>query len=479
MSSESLVNETTQKYLPWLGAMAIFMQALDATILNTALPSIAKNLHESPLNLQSVIVAYTLTVALLIPLSGWLADKFGTKRIFMTAVGIFALGSLCCSLSVTLDQLVMSRILQAVGGSMMVPVARLTLIYAYPKDQLLKVINFITIPALIGPMLGPTVGGFLVETLSWHWIFLVNIPFGLFAIWMASFAIPDFKNAVKRFDVWGWIYFSGGLTTLTLIIERWNSPVIKMWHLGLLLVAALTLIGLYIRHAKRVDNPLITLGIFKIRTLRVGLIGNLVTRFGIGGMPLMIPLMLQVGYGYTAFYAGLMMIPSALSNLTARSFVVPIVKKYGYKNTLICNTAILGILIGVFFFLEQNTPLYILIPMLMAHGSISAIQFTSLNTISLADLDKETSSEGNSLLSVTQQLSLSLGISIASMVLILFKNSDLIDHTENITVFRYTFLVMGILTVVSSLVFLNLKREDGNALSGRRVYKGKKLKKLP
>lgn len=479
MSSESLVNATTQKYLPWLGAMAIFMQALDATILNTALPSIAKNLNESPLKLQSVIVAYTLTVALLIPLSGWLADKYGTKKIFMTAVGIFALGSLCCSLSITLDQLVMSRIVQAVGGSMMVPVARLTLIYAYPKDQLLKVINFITIPALIGPMLGPTVGGFLVETLSWHWIFLVNIPFGLFAIWMASFAIPDFKNTVKRFDIWGWICFSGGLTTLTLIIERWNSDAVKLWHLGVLFIISIVLITLYIYHAKRVDNPLINLNLFKIRTLRVGLIGNLVTRFGIGGMPLMIPLMLQVGYGYSAFYAGIMMIPSALSNLTARSFVVPIVRKYGYKTTLMCNTAILGVLIAVFFFLQQDTPIYILIPMLMAHGCISAIQFTSLNTISLADLDKETSSEGNSLLSVTQQLSLSLGISIAAMILVLFKNSEWVDHSQEITVFRYTFLVMGILTVISSLIFLNLKREDGNALSGKRVYKGRKFKKQP
>ncbi|KUF43105.1 multidrug transporter subunit MdtD [Myroides marinus] len=470
MQAGVIKDERTRKYLPWLGALAIFMQALDATILNTGLPSIAKSLGESPLEMQSVIVSYTLTVALLIPLSGWLADRFGTKRIFILAVGLFSLGSVFCSISNTLDQLVLARIFQAIGGAMMVPVARLTLIYAYPKDQLLKVINFITIPGLIGPMLGPAVGGFLVEKLSWHWIFLINVPVGLIAVLVARSIIPNFTNKVGRFDLLGWILFSGGLTMLTLVIEKWNSPTISTIQLIMLCLLAVLMGVAYVYYARRAKDPLIKLDLFKITTLRLGLIGNLVTRFGIGGMPLMIPLLLQVGYGYSAMYAGMMMIPQALSNLVSRNFVVPIVRRFGYRSTLITNTILTGLLISCFFFITPNTPYWVIIILMIGNGAFNAIQFTSMNTISLADLDQETSSEGNSLLSVTQQLAVSLGISLSAMVLMIFQNSAVAVSSDQITVFRYTFLVMGLITVLSSFVFTKLSKDAGASMSGKREY---------
>ena len=455
-----------KKYLPYLGALAIFMQALDGTILNTGLPSIAKSLGESPLDMQSLIVSYTLTVALLIPLSGWLADRFGTKNIFITAVALFTLGSLFCSLSNTLTELILARIFQAIGGSMMVPVARLTLLYAYPKKELLKIINFITIPALIGPMLGPTAGGFLVEKLSWHWIFLINLPVGIIAIIVALYLIPNFKNKINKFDFTGWILFSGGLTTLTLVIECWNSPNFSVFSLTGIFLLSICLIIVYIYYAKRAKFPLIKLSLFKIKTLNIGLIGNLVTRFGVGGMPLMIPLLLQIGFGYSAFYAGLMMIPQALANLISRNFVVPIVKRFGYRKTLITNTIITGLLICLFFFIDKNTPYAYIIILMALNGAFNAVQYTSMNTISLADLDNKTSSDGNSLLSVTQQLAISLGISISAMLLQLFTDSSL-NNTENpITVFNYTFLVMGLLTILSSVVFMQLNNSDGASLSG-------------
>ncbi|KZE82009.1 multidrug transporter subunit MdtD [Myroides marinus] len=470
MQAGVIKDERTRKYLPWLGALAIFMQALDATILNTGLPSIAKSLGESPLEMQSVIVSYTLTVALLIPLSGWLADRFGTKRIFILAVGLFSLGSVFCSISNTLDQLVLARIFQAIGGAMMVPVARLTLIYAYPKDQLLKVINFITIPGLIGPMLGPAVGGFLVEKLSWHWIFLINVPVGLIAVLVAKSIIPNFTNKVGRFDLLGWILFSGGLTMLTLVIEKWNSPTISTIQLIMLCLLAVLMGVAYVYYARRAKDPLIKLDLFKITTLRLGLIGNLVTRFGIGGMPLMIPLLLQVGYGYSAMYAGMMMIPQALSNLVSRNFVVPIVRRFGYRSTLITNTILTGLLISCFFFITPNTPYWVIIILMIGNGAFNAIQFTSMNTISLADLDQETSSEGNSLLSVTQQLAVSLGISLSAMVLMIFQNSAVAVSSDQIAVFRYTFLVMGLITVLSSFVFTKLDKDAGASMSGKREY---------
>lgn len=470
MQAGVIKDERTRKYLPWLGALAIFMQALDATILNTGLPSIAKSLGESPLEMQSVIVSYTLTVALLIPLSGWLADRFGTKRIFILAVGLFSLGSVFCSISNTLDQLVLARIFQAIGGAMMVPVARLTLIYAYPKDQLLKVINFITIPGLIGPMLGPAVGGFLVEKLSWHWIFLINVPVGLIAVLVAKSIIPNFTNKVGRFDLLGWMLFSGGLTMLTLVIEKWNSSTISTVQLIMLCLLAVLMGVAYVYYARRAKDPLIKLDLFKITTLRLGLIGNLVTRFGIGGMPLMIPLLLQVGYGYSAMYAGMMMIPQALSNLVSRNFVVPIVRRFGYRSTLITNTILTGLLISCFFFITPNTPYWVIIILMIGNGAFNAIQFTSMNTISLADLDQETSSEGNSLLSVTQQLAVSLGISLSAMVLMIFQNSAVAVSSDQIAVFRYTFLVMGLITVLSSFVFTKLSKDAGASMSGKREY---------
>ncbi|MBB1149801.1 multidrug transporter subunit MdtD [Myroides sp. NP-2] len=466
MEAGIIQDPKVQKYLPYLGALAIFMQALDGTILNTGLPSIAKSLGESPLEMQSIIVSYTLTVALLIPLSGWLADRYGTKRIFILAVALFSLGSLFCALSNTLNELIFARIFQAIGGSMMVPVARLTLLYAYPKDQLLKIINFITIPALIGPMLGPTAGGFLVEKLSWHWIFLINLPVGIIAILMARRIIPNFTNKVERFDLIGWILFSGGLTMLTLVIERWNSPRLGPIQLIVLFVLALLLIVAYIWYAKKCTHPLIKLDLFKIKTLNIGLIGNLVTRFGIGGMPLMIPLLLQLGFGYSAFYAGLMMIPQALSNLISRNFVVPIVKRFGYKKTLVFNTIATGILISLFFFVNEHTPFFIIILLMICNGAFNAVQFTSMNTISLADLDHTTSSDANSLLSVTQQLAISLGISISAMFLQLFRNSALDTPEHPTAVFNYTFLVMGALTILSSVVFMKLNKNDGASLSG-------------
>lgn len=466
MNNENILSPKMLKYFPWLGAMVIFMQSLDGTILNTSLPTIAKEMGKSPLEIQSIIVAYTLTVALLIPLSGWMSDKYGTKKVLQSAIIIFTLGSVLCAFSKNLPFLVISRIIQAIGGAMMIPVVRLAILYAYPKRELLKVINFITIPGLIGPLLGPTIGGILVESLSWHWIFIVNIPFGIIAVWMTTFALPDYKHSVFKFDIKGLILFSGGITVLTLIMELTSSRAIGIQTVLALIVVSGILIGLYIYHAKHKQHPLIDLKLFKIRTLRVGIIGSLITRLGIGGIPFLIPLLLQVGYGYTATVAGLIMIPSAASNIVAKSFVVPIVNKFGYRNTLIGNTIILGLIICLFFFLESHSPIYYIIPLMILNGFFSSIQFTAMNTLSLADLDEQTSSEGNSLLAVTQQLSVTFGISVAALILGFFRQMENLTYGVEVQAFRYSFLAMGVMTILSTYIFFKLRRSDGASMSG-------------
>lgn len=459
-----MTERKVSKFLPWIAAMAIFMQFLDSTILNTALPSIAKDLDKSPLEMQSVLIAYVLTLALLIPLSGWLSDKFGAKNIFILSVTVFTIGSFLCVLSVSLKMLVCMRIIQAVGGSMMVPVSRLTLIYSYPKHQLLRVINFITIPGLLGPVIGPTLGGWLVEIASWHWIFLINIPIGILGILVTWKSFPNYKKNTGKFDFIGFILFSLGLVILSLSLEFAADGETNMMNVMILLLIGLSLLVIYIIYSKKVVNPIIDMNLFKIRTLKIGIIGNLITRLGIGGVPLMLPLMLQVGFGKSPTVSGVMLIFSAISTIVAKSWVIPWVKRFGYRKLLIYNTIILGISISLFSLPDKNTPIFWLIPILILYGFFNSVQMTSMNSISLAELTPANASGGNTILSVTQQLSISFGISLSSIILRGFNLSDV--FTEVSSSFRATLVVLGLITIVSSFTFKYLKSEDGAEMSG-------------
>lgn len=290
--------------LPWIAAMAFFMQALDATILNTALPAIAHSLNRSPLAMQSAIISYTLTVAMLIPVSGWLADRFGTRRVFMVAVSLFTLGSLACALSSSLSELVIFRVVQGVGGAMMMPVARLALLRAYPRSELLPVLNFVTMPGLVGPILGPVLGGVLVTWASWHWIFLINIPIGVAGILYARKYMPNFTTPRRKFDMTGFFLFGLSLVLFSSGMELFGEKIVATWIASAIIFCSIVLLLAYIRHARRHPTPLISLSLFKTRTFSVGIAGNLATRLGTGCVPFLMPLMLQVGFGYPALIAG-------------------------------------------------------------------------------------------------------------------------------------------------------------------------------
>lgn len=452
------------KWLPWIGAMAIFMQSLDGTILNTALPSIAKSLQRSPLEMHSIIIAYTLTLALLIPLSGWLSDKFGSRNIFIMAVGIFTAGSLACALSTSVEMLIIMRIVQAIGGSMMVPVSRLALIYAYPKNQLLKIINFVTMPGLVGPVIGPALGGWLVQVVTWHWIFLINIPIGIAGMFLSWKIVPNYKRKKGKFDFIGLFLFGLGLVMLSLSLEFGGSGVSNIWEIIISFLIGVFLLVLYIIYSKHTYSPLINLNIFKIRTLRVGIVGNLATRLGIGGVPFMLPLMLQVGFGRSPSTAGLMLVFSAITTIIAKSWVVPLVKYFGYRKLLISNTLLLGITIALFALPDKDTSLFWLIPILVVYGAINSIQMASMNSITLADLTPKNASTGNTLLSVTQQLSISFGISVSAMILRGFNASKMFEDIS--FTFKATFIALGVITFFSSFVFRKLKSSDGDEMSG-------------
>ncbi|SHF32066.1 DHA2 family efflux MFS transporter permease subunit [Dysgonomonas macrotermitis] len=468
MLSENSTESDISPKLPWLAAMAMFMQSLDGTILNTALPTIALDLNHSQLSMQAVVVSYALTLALLIPVSGWLSDKYGTKRIFSIAVFLFTLGSFTCAISSTFNELVASRVLQAIGGSMMVPVSRLALLYAYPKNKLLAVMNFVTMPGLVGPLIGPVLGGWIVDIASWHWIFLINIPIGITGLIFAQYVMPNFTRLGKRFDLIGFILFSVGLISLSLVLEVGGGETIDWGALAVILSIAVVFGALYIWYARRVNYPIINLSLFKIRTLRIGLIGNLCTRLGIGSLPFLLPQMLQIAFLRSSTESGMIMMASAIATIFAKSQVVPLVKRFGYKKVLISNTVILAVVISMFALPDKTTPIFLLIPVLLVYGCVNSIQMSTMNTIALADLTPDVASGGNSLLAIMQQLSISFGVSVGALILRSTESASWLTGGEIGMSFKATFVILGGMTLLSALIFTQLKSSDGDDISGHK-----------
>ncbi|WP_185145820.1 MFS transporter [Chryseobacterium sp. SNU WT5] len=452
---------SVKKYLPLILATSIFMQMLDSTILNTSLPSIAKDLNESPLNMQNAIISYVLTLALFMPVSGFLADKFGTRKIFMLSLVIFILGSVFCAMSQDLNQLVISRVIQGLGGSLMTPVGRLALIKTFEKNELVKAMNFAIIPALIGPILGPLVGGYMVDYLSWHWIFLINIPFGILGIILSLKYMPDYRSSKIKFDLKGFLIFASASLLLSISLELFgNTPhttiVLSIFILGFLMVYY------YYKHAQKVKNPIFPLNLFKVRTFRVGIVGNLATRLGISSIPLLLPLMIQISYGESAVISGWIVAPMALTAMLGKSFVIKILDYFGYRKTLMTNTFIIGILIACLGIPGINTSIYWFIPIIAILGFFNSIQFTAMNTIAIADLRDAHTSSGNSLLAVNQQLAVGFGIAIGLIVLKLFQSKISLSDGNTHSAFRYTFYLVGSLTVFTGFIFRRLHYKDGN-----------------
>lgn len=452
-----------KKILPYVLAIAIFMQMLDSTVLNTSLPAIAKDMNESALNMQNAIISYVLTLAIFMPISGFLADKFGTRKIFIAALFLFSLGSLLSSLSQNLTELVVSRVIQGLGGSLMTPVGRLALILTFDKSELVKAMNYAVIPALIGPILGPLVGGYFAEYLSWHWIFLINIPIGILGILLGYFFMPNYMTKKPHFDFKGFLIFASASLLLSIALESMGNS-INVTPVLMVFLAGFLMFYFYYKHAKKDEDPIFPLNLFQIRTFRVGMVGNLATRIGISSVPLLIPLLIQIAYGQSAVVSGWIVAPMALTGMFGKSAVIAILNKLGYRTTLMSNTIIIGSLICCLALPGLTTSIYWFMPIIAILGFFNAIQFTSMNTITIADLRAFQNSSGNSLLSVNQQLAIGFGISVGLLVLKLFEADVKLIHNEVHTAFRYTFLVIGFLTILSGTVFRRLHEKDGENL---------------
>ena len=465
MSTQS----TNVRWQLWIVAIGFFMQTLDTTIVNTAIPAMAHDLGVSPLHMHAVIVYYVLTVAVMLPVSGWLADRFGVRNIFFSAILLFSLGSLLCALSGTLDQLVLARVVQGIGGAMMVPVGRLTVMKIVPREQYMSAMTFVTLPGQIGPLLGPALGGVLVEYASWHWIFLINIPVGILGVFYARKYMPDFTLPKRRFDFLGFLLFGAGLVLLSVGIELFGERIVSAWLAAGALLAGLLLLLLYIAHARRHPAPLIGLPMFKTRTFSVGIIGNIASRLGTGCVPFLMPLMLQVGFGFSAVVAGCMMAPTAIGSILAKSTVTQVLRLFGYRRTLVGITIIIGILIASFALQSPAESIILLLLPLFILGMSMSTQFTAMNTITLADLNDDNASGGNSVLAVTQQLSISFGVAVSAAVLRFYQEME----SDTVAQFHATFLTMGIVTVISAFTFALLRPGDGRHLITNRDKKKK------
>lgn len=448
--------------LAWIAAIAFFMQALDATILNTALPAMSADFAQSPLDMQMAVISYALTVALFIPLSGWLADKQGTLVVFRYAVGLFVLGSLACAFSTTLTQLILARILQGLGGALMMPVARLAILRTIPKNQLLPVWNLMAMAGLIGPIVGPILGGWLVTYASWHWIFLINLPIGMLGIWLAADYMPNCMGEMRKLDWLGFLFFAAGLASITLGLDLITQAHIGIATALLIIFSGVLALLAYIRHAKKHQNPLIPLALFEIRTFRLGLAANLLVRLCGSGIPFLLPLMLQVVFAYPPDMAGWLIAPIAISSLLSKTFSGKLLVRYGYKTALIFTALLMTITIGFMSQLENNSPMWCYILLVSLYGGGLSMMFGAVNTLTVADLNEQTASAGATLLSVIQQVGIGIGIAVASLMLSSYRH--IFPHTELQSAFSYTFLSLSGFGILLLLLLRRLKQTDGQNL---------------
>jgi EmrB/QacA subfamily drug resistance transporter len=456
-----------KRYLPWVVATALFMEQLDATIVNTAIPSIAATLQVTPLSLKSVVTSYIISLAVGIPVSGWMADRFGTRKVFGIAIAVFTLASVLCGLAQNVPMMVAARMLQGLGGAMMMPVGRLAIIRTFPKSELLAAMNFVIIPALIGPLLGPTVGGLMVHWVSWRAIFFVNVPVGLVALYLVYRHMPDYRGDNPRpLDVVGLILFSTGTAILSWLLEIFGEHSLDPTTVVLMFVLSISLIAAYVWHASDFAYPLLRLALFKVRTFRIAVVGGFITRLGVGGLPFLLPLLYQLGLGLPAWKSGLLMMPAAAAAMCMKLVAPKILARFGYRQVLVVNTIFIGLTIGLFSLVNAGTPLIAIVGIGLMQGFCNSMQFSSMNTLAYADIEQKDSSMASTLSSSFQQLSMSFGLACGSIVTAWFLGR--VPQTNQVMVtnaIHHAFLTLSVVTMISALLFMRLRSGDGESIS--------------
>ncbi|HSE12447.1 MAG TPA: MFS transporter [Rudaea sp.] len=452
---DQVLSASAKRYLVLLIAFSFFMQMLDSTIVNTAAPSIASALAVAPLSLKSALTSYMLSLAVFIPISAWLADRYGTRRIFWLAILIFTLGSLACGLAQSLWMLTAARVVQGFGGAMMMPVGRLALVRSFDKSEFVNAISTATIPGLIGPALGPLLGGFFSMYVSWRMIFFVNIPFGIAGLWMTRRFMPDFRGPKVPLDLRGFMLFALGIGGVSWALEHVTGGD----YLPAVATAAVAgvVLYLYVRRSLFAAAPIVDLRLLRIASFRIAFNSGFATRLGVGGIYFLLTLLFQVGFGFSAIMAGALQMPQAIAMILMRFFVGSIIKHQGYRNVLTWNTAIAGILIMLLATITPTTPLWLICVQVFVYGFVMSLQYSAMNTLGFIDLSPAQASMGSSMTSMVQNLSMSLGIAFASLLMAVFIGGTQ-DAASYVAAFRVTMIVLGVVTLASSVLFLRLPR---------------------
>ncbi|HUB95498.1 MAG TPA: MFS transporter [Stellaceae bacterium] len=455
--------------VPLVVACALFMQNLDSTVIATALPTIARELHEDPLRLNLAITSYLLSLAVFIPVSGWMADRFGARPVFCSAIAVFMLGSAGCGLAQNLPMLIASRIVQGMGGAMMVPVGRLVLLRTVPKSDLVRAMAFMTMPALLGPVIGPPLGGFIVTYSSWRWIFYINLPICVLGITLGRLFILDVKEPdVRRLDVRGFVLAGVGLAGLTFGLEAVGRGALPIAVVGALIVGGLICGVLYFLHSRNVSYPIIDLGLLRIPTFFASISGGALFRIGTGAIPFLLPMLLQVGFGMTALSSGLTTFASSAGAMTMRATATPIIRRVGFRRVLIGNSIVASLFLLSYGFFNAGTPRWLIFGALLVGGFFRSLQFTCVSTIAYADVSAPLMSRATSLVSMMQQLSVSFGVGFAALFLHLVMMARG-DASLSAGDFPYAFFIVSIVSAASILIFLRLAPEAGAEVSGHRT----------
>jgi EmrB/QacA subfamily drug resistance transporter len=458
-----------QRVIPLIVATALFMENMDSTVIATSLPAIAADIGTSPLTLKLAITSYLLSLAVFIPASGWTADRFGARMVFAIAVFVFMVGSIGCAMSSSVTDFVFARILQGMGGAMMTPVGRLVLLRTIDKSALVNAMAWVTVPALVGPVIGPPLGGFITTYFSWHWIFLINIPIGLIGIVMALRYIDPIKSEdPERFDLYGLVLAGIGLAGIAFGLSVAGLNLLP-WSV----VAALVAIGsismtLYVMHARRTGSPVLDFSMLRLPTLRASIIGGFMFRLGIGALPFLLPLLMQTGFGLTPFQSGLVTFASAVGAMGMKTLAARIIRAFGFRNLMTVNAVVSSFFLAACALFTVSTPLLLIMIILVVGGFFRSLQFTAINTVAYAEVEPPQMSRATTLVSVNQQLAVSAGVAVGAFSV---ESTMWLRHASelNATMFAPAFLVVACISAASCYFFWQMPDDAGHEISGRKA----------
>src|ERR1700745_4032585 len=442
-----------ERLIPLIVATALFMENMDSTVIATSLPAIAADIGTSPLTLKLAITSYLLSLAVFIPASGWTADRFGARAVFSIATALFMVASIGCALSSSVTDFVIARILQGAGGAMMTPVGRLVLLRTIDKSALVNAMAWVTVPALIGPVVGPPLGGFITTYFSWHWIFLINIPIGLLGIFMAlRYIDPVRSDKPERFDLYGLVLAGIGLGGIAFGLSIAGLNLVP-WSVVIALIAIGTIsMTLYVMHARRTASPVLDFALLRFPTMRGSIIGGFLFRLGIGSLPFLLPLLMQVGFGLSPLQSGLVTFASAVGAMGMKTLAARIIRAFGFRNMMTANALISTVFLAACALFTIHTPLLLIMIILVVGGFFRSLQFTSINTVAYAEIEPAQMSRATTLVSVNQQLAISAGVAVGAFSV---ESTMALRHVSDLSAadFAPAFLVVAVISAMSSWFF--------------------------